>query len=88
MITSIILIVVFILIWTLLFYKEPFVITGVVFLNDGNLIVTVENSSGTARDFIGPKPEWKGLNDDMKPPKHLSKQLNDVYVVWTKYRQY
>ncbi len=68
----------------LLFFliKEKFVITAVLFLNDKNIIATVENSAGETMDFIGPEPEWKSVDGDMKPPKRLEKMLDNTYLAW------
>ena len=85
MLDVVFLFIIIIILGILLFYKEPFVVTSVIFLNDGNIIATVENSAGHERDFIGPKPEWRGVDDHMKPPKRLQKQLDETYNVWTKY---
>lgn len=83
---SIMLIILMIAVWFSI--RERFVITRVFFLNDGNIVATVENSAGEPRDFIGPHPNWRGLDDDLKPPKRLVMQLNAAYLAWTKHNGY
>lgn len=82
MLDVVFLFIIIIILGIFLFYKEPFVVTSVIFLNDGNIIATVENSAGHERDFIGPEPEWKSVDGDMKPPKRLEKMLDNTYLAW------
>jgi hypothetical protein len=63
-------------------YLETYQIVSVMFLDNDNIVVSVENANGMVCDFIGPFPHWTEIDGHFKPSKKLTRMLNDIHMRW------
>lgn len=63
-------------------YLETYQVVSVMYLNNGNIVVSVENANGMVCDFIGPFPNWTEIDGNFKPSRKLKKMLNEIHIQW------
>lgn len=63
-------------------HLETYQVVSVMFLDNNNIVVSVENASGMVCDFIGPFPHWTEIDGHFKPSRKLTGMLNDIHIRW------